>query len=181
MPFTPGLVGGHCIGVDPYYLTAAAERFGYHPEVILAGRRINDSMGSEIARKLVKLLAKQAKPVTSARVAILGLTFKENVPDLRNSKVPDIVAELQEFAIEPIVIDPLASPAEAWREYAIRLCSLEDCADLDAVVVAVPHASFRQLEPEWFVQRLNEQGVVVDIKSMFRGAQFPPNILYWSL
>ena len=119
LPFTPGLVGGHCIGVDPFYLTAAAEKLGYRPEVILAGRRINDSMGSEIAQKLVKLLIASGVSPCRARVGVLGLTFKQDVPDIRNSKVPDILAELREYGIEALVSDPLADPAAAQQAEAL--------------------------------------------------------------
>ena len=130
LPFTPGLVGGHCIGVDPYYLTARAEAVGYYPQVILSGRRINDGMGAFVAQRLVKLLIAAGRPVKGARVGILGLTFKEDVPDLRNSRVPDIVAELREFGIEALVDDPLADPAEAKREYGIELVAFENLAGL---------------------------------------------------
>src|SRR3954447_9874443 len=139
LPFTPGLVGGHCIGVDPYYLTARAEAAGYYPEVILAGRRINDSMGGYIARRLIKVLIAAERPVKGARVGILGITFKENVPDLRNSRVPDIVAELREFGIAASVADPLADPAEAKREYGVELVPLGALTKLDGLVLAVPH------------------------------------------
>src|SRR3954454_10061273 len=139
LPFTPGLVGGHCIGVDPYYLTARAEAAGYYPEVVLAGRRINDGMGGYIARRLVKLLIAAERSVKGARVGILGITFKENVPDLRNSRVPDIVTELREYGIEPMISDPLADPAEAEREYGVELVPLEALAELDGLVLAVPH------------------------------------------
>src|SRR5207245_11022979 len=121
LPFTPGLVGGHCIGVGPYYLTARAEAAGYYPQVILSGRRINDGMGGFIAQRLVKLLIAAERPVKGAKVGIVGITFKEDVPDLRNSRVPDIVAELREFGIASLVTDPLADPVEAEREYGVEL------------------------------------------------------------
>jgi UDP-N-acetyl-D-galactosamine dehydrogenase len=139
LPFTPGLVGGHCIGVDPYYLTAKAESVGHHPEVILAGRRINDDMGRFVARKTIKLLIGRGLMSKHARVAILGLTFKENVPDLRNSKVIDIVEELAEYGIEALVHDPMVSSGDAMHEYGIELCSAADLSDLDAVIMAVNH------------------------------------------
>ena len=139
LPFTPGLVGGHCIGVDPYYLTARAEAAGYYPQVILSGRRINDGMGGFIAQRLVKLLIAAERPVKGARIGILGITFKEDVPDLRNSRVPDIVAELREFGIAASVADPLADPAEAKREYGIELVPLEALTELDGLILAVPH------------------------------------------
>ncbi|HEY3297378.1 MAG TPA: nucleotide sugar dehydrogenase, partial [Armatimonadota bacterium] len=143
LKFSPGLVGGHCIGVDPYYLTAKAEELGYRPEVILAGRRTNDSMGKYIAEKMVKLLIKaDGKSVKHCRVGVLGLTFKENVPDLRNSRVPDIIAELQEYGISPLVHDPLADPAETLKEYGVRISKWEELSELDGMILAVPHKSY---------------------------------------
>src|SRR6266566_1958896 len=139
LPFTPGLVGGHCIGVDPYYLTARAEAAGYYPQVILAGRRINDGMGGFIARRFVKLLIAANRPIKGGKVGILGVTFKENVPDLRNSRVPDIVAELREFGIDPLVADPLADPEGVNHEYGIELVSLDEMSQLDGMILAVPH------------------------------------------
>jgi UDP-N-acetyl-D-galactosamine dehydrogenase len=147
LPFTPGLVGGHCIGVDPYYLTAKAESVGHHPEVILAGRRINDDMGRFVARKTIKLLIERGLMSKHARVAILGLTFKENVPDLRNSKVIDIVEELAEYGIEALVHDPMVSSEDAMHEYGIELCSAADLSDLDAVIIAVNHQHY--LSPDF--------------------------------
>src|SRR5262249_5226745 len=138
LPFTPGLVGGHCIGVDPYYLTARAEAVGYYPEVILSGRRINDGMGAFIAGRLGKLLIAAERPVEGARVGILGVTFKEDVPDLRNSRVPDIVAELADFGIAAAVVDPLADAAGVRREYGIELVAFETLDALDGLVLAVP-------------------------------------------
>ena len=181
LPFTPGLVGGHCIGVDPYYLTAAAERLGYRPEVILAGRRINDSMGGTIARKLVKLLASAGGEISGARVAILGLTFKEDVPDLRNSKIPDIVAELREFGIEPLVHDPLADPAEARREYGLELADLDECRGLNGLILAVNHEAYCAMDTASLTGRLLEGGVFIDVKSVFSRDQVQPDVAYWSL
>lgn len=140
--FQPGLVGGHCIGVDPYYLTYAAEMMGYHSQVILSGRRINDGMGAYVAQNCVKQLIANDKTVKDAQVAILGFTFKENCPDTRNSKVFDIVKELREFGIEPTVVDPEANAAEAERLYGIRLSSMSEVKDMDAVIVAVAHDCF---------------------------------------
>ena len=139
LPFRPGLVGGHCIGVDPYYLTHKAELLGYHPEVILAGRRINDGMGSYIARKTVKQMIHAGRNIKGARVNVLGLTFKENVPDIRNSKVIDIIRELHEFGVETFVHDPLASAEEALHEYGVRLADWEELPAADALILAVPH------------------------------------------
>jgi UDP-N-acetyl-D-glucosamine/UDP-N-acetyl-D-galactosamine dehydrogenase len=178
--FTPGLVGGHCIGVDPYYLTSCAEALGYHPQVILAGRRVNDDMARFIASKTIKLLVQAKKQVSGARVGILGITFKENVPDLRNSKVPDIVSELREFGIIPIVHDPIANAHAAREEYGIELSSLESFKDLDALVLAVSHAAYVG-KPEVLQHMLKSHGIFVDIKSAFTPNQFPNGISYWSL
>jgi UDP-N-acetyl-D-glucosamine/UDP-N-acetyl-D-galactosamine dehydrogenase len=181
--YTPGLVGGHCIGVDPYYLTAKAESVGYHPEVILAGRRINDGMGAFVARKLVKLLVQNDVPVKRARVGVLGLTFKEDVPDLRNSRVPDILRELKEFGIDVMVHDPLADPEEAGTEYGIALAPLELFHALDAVVLAVPHASYREAFAEGHLSGLlTRTGILIDVKSVLSPAALPAaGQLYWSL
>lgn len=179
LPFSPGLVGGHCIGVDPYYLTAKAEEMGYHPEVILSGRRINDGMGAFIAQKTVKMLVAANRPVRGARVGVFGLTFKENVPDLRNSRVPDIIKELAQFAITPMVHDPLADQQEAHEEYGIHLTSLEDMNDLDAIILAVPHAPYLNGHSTEILSKLVEGGVIVDIKSALKtGVR---NAHYWSL
>ncbi len=178
--FSPGLVGGHCIGVDPYYLTAKAEQIGYHPQVILAGRRINDGMGAFIAGKLAKLLIHGSLPVREARVGILGFTFKENVPDLRNSKVADILTELSEFGISPLVHDPLALPEEAHEEFGISLSPLSEFKQLEAVVIAVSHDAYRGLGAEAIRSMVRPGGVVIDVKSMFDAGDFP-GLSYWSL
>jgi len=181
LPFTPGLVGGHCIGVDPYYLTARAEAAGYYPEVILAGRRINDGMGGFIGRRLVKLLIAASRPVKGGKVGILGITFKENVPDLRNSRVPDIVAELKEFGIEPCVVDPLADPTEVFNEYGISLVSLEELNDLDGLILAVPHQAYAAAGWHNLFNMLVPGGTLIDVKSAIPRDIVPPNIKYWSL
>ena len=180
LPFTPGLVGGHCIGVDPYYLTAAAERLGYRPEVILAGRRINDAMGAMIASKLVKLLVKGGRNVGGARIGILGLTFKEDVPDLRNSKVPDIIAELREFGIEPLVHDPLADGDEARHEYGVELSPLDAFADLDGLVLAVNHREYLD-RASTLSEMVTPGGVIIDVKSALDAGSVPDGRIYWSL
>jgi len=180
LPFTPGLVGGHCIGVDPYYLTTAAERLGYRPEVILAGRKINDHMGKHIARKIVKLLLQQNGDVSAARLGILGLTFKENVPDLRNSKVPDIVAELHDYGISPIIHDPYANSDEALDLYGLKLSDLSAMTDLDVLVLAVNHDQYTR-DPDSFVSRLKSGGLLIDVKSVINPATLPDDINYWSL
>lgn len=180
LQFKPGLVGGHCIGVDPYYLTAKAESLGYHPEVILAGRRINDDMGHYVAEKTVKLLRKQDHAIKGARIGILGLTFKEDVPDLRNSRVPDIVKELRAYGIDPIVHDPLASAEEALHEYDIELRPFDVLTELDAVIVAVPHRHYAE-KLGGIVAGLRRGGVVIDVKSFVDPASLRPDLLYWSL
>ncbi len=181
LPFTPGLVGGHCIGVDPYYLTTKAKAAGYYPQVILAGRRINDGMGSYVAQRVVKLLIDRDFPVKSARVGVLGLTFKENVPDLRNSRVPDILTELRQFGIEPLVHDAMADAEEAMDEYGIKLTDLDQFADLHAVIVAVPHVEYGNRVGPGIAELLLPDGIVVDVKSAIDPATLPANIAYWSL
>lgn len=180
LPFSPGLVGGHCIGVDPYYLTSAAERSGYRPEVILAGRRINDDMGAFIARKTVKLLVSNGTNIRDARVGILGLTFKEDVPDLRNSKVPDIISELAEYGIEPIVHDPHANSDEAMHEYGLRLCAMEEMQDLDALILAVNHKDYLNNITE-ISAMCRKEAVFIDVKSAVDAASLPQTLKYWSL
>jgi UDP-N-acetyl-D-galactosamine dehydrogenase len=181
LPFTPGLVGGHCIGVDPYYLTARAEAAGYYPQVILSGRRINDGMGGFIAQRLVKLLIAAERPVKGARVGIVGITFKEDVPDLRNSRVPDIVSELRDFGITALVTDPLADPAEAKHEYGVELVSLERFAGLDGLILAVPHRVLGEKGWDRLFATLGAGGVFVDVKSAVARDRIPQGIHYWSL
>ncbi len=181
LPFTPGLVGGHCIGVDPYYLTAKAEAVGYHPEVVLAGRRINDGMGSFIAQELLRRLAKRDGSLSDMRVAILGLTFKPDVPDLRNSKVPDIVAELASFGVAAAVADPLAAPDLARQVYGIEIQAWEDLAGLDALVLAVPHRAYLERPLADLLAPLKPDGMVFDVKSALNPAEVPQGMSYWSL
>ncbi len=178
--FSPGLVGGHCVGVDPYYLTAKAEETGYHPQMILAGRRINDGMGAFLAQRLVKLLIHADIPVKTARVALLGLTFKENVPDLRNSRVPDIAAELRLFGIEPLIHDAVAEAGEAHKEYGLRLSDWEQIRGLDALIVAVGHRAYRELSCSQLTQCVRPGGVVMDVKSILDRACLS-HVHYWSL
>lgn len=179
--FTPGLVGGHCIGVDSFYLTTKAEEMGYHPQVILAGRRINDGMGSFLAQRMVKLLVHADVPIRCARVGILGLTFKENVPDLRNSRVPDIANELQQFGIEPLVHDPVANRKDACEEYGIKLVDWEHLHNLDGLVLAVAHRAFLELPPESLAGCLRPGGVLMDVKSALDPKALPSEVRYWSL
>jgi UDP-N-acetyl-D-galactosamine dehydrogenase len=184
LPFQPGLVGGHCIGVDPYYLTYRAEAAGYHPEVILAGRRINDSMGKYVAEKTVKLLIARGHRVSNARVGIFGLTFKENIPDLRNTRIVDICAELAEYGIVVLAHDPLADPAEALRECGLPLTPLPDMRDLDAAVLAVAHEQYRMFRPMDFAERFTrpDTAVVVDVKGLWRQKEAEQaGFLYWRL
>ena len=178
--FTPGLVGGHCIGVDPYYLTAKAESLGYHPEVILAGRRINDDMGKFVAQRMVKLLRQRDHAIKGARIGVLGLTFKEDVPDLRNSRVPDIIDELREYGIEPVVHDPMASAEEAQREYGIELRPFDALSALDGVILAVPHRQYLD-ELERIVASVRKQGVFIDVKSLLSPDEIRSDLRYWSL
>ena len=181
LPFQPGLVGGHCIGVDPYYLTAKAESVGYHPEVILAGRRINDNMGSFVAQELVRALARREGSLSGMRVAILGLTFKENVPDLRNSKVPDIATELSTFGICAQVHDPQAEPEIAAKAYGIELSAWDALRDLDAMILAVPHQSYLEQTTGDLLSGLKPDGILLDVKSALRRDLLPEGLSYWSL
>ncbi|WP_373046586.1 nucleotide sugar dehydrogenase [Vulgatibacter sp.] len=180
--FTPGLVGGHCIGVDPYYITSKAEELGYFPEVILSGRRINNGMGAFIAQRLIKMLAKGGKPITGAKVGVLGLTFKENVSDLRNSRVPDIITELRAFGVEVVVTDAFADPREAQHEYGLELSPLSALRDLDALVLAVSHQPYLDMPRSDLLGMLKGGGgVLIDVKSLFEPASLPNSIAYWSL
>ncbi len=185
LPFRPGLVGGHCIGVDPYYLTYKAEELGYHSQVILSGRRINDDMGAWVAQSLVKELIANSIPVRGAKVAILGFTFKENCPDTRNTKVIDIYKELNEFGITPIVVDPQADAAEAKRLYGIEFQTMADVKDLDAAMIAVQHSDFTGLKSEDIAKFFNAKHgtkVFFDLKGMFKKEEFPaPAWDYWRM
>lgn len=183
LKFSPGLVGGHCIGVDPYYLTYKAEQLGYHSQIILSGRRINDDMGRYVAEHVVKNLISVESPVKGAKVAVLGFTFKENCPDTRNTKVIDIIRELREYGIDPLVCDPVADAGEAEQLYNIKFTSLKELKELDALIVAVAHEEFQQLS----LEKLNNffadtQKVVVDVKSLFNRQQLEKaGYSYWSL
>ena len=179
--FSPGLVGGHCIGVDPYYLTAKAEELGYHPQVILAGRRINDGTGAYIAQRFVKSLIHAKITVMGARVAILGLTFKENVPDIRNSRVPDIVAELDSFGVNARVHDPLADPAQCRHEYGITLAPWEELTALDGIILAVPHGEYLAMGSARLLAALKPRAILADIKSVLDPSLLPAEVTYWSL
>lgn len=182
--FTPGLVGGHCIGVDPYYFTYKAEQLGYHSQIIASGRKINDDMGKYVGGNVIKEMIKAKIDIDGARVAVLGLTFKENVSDVRNTKVIDVIEELQEYGIEPIVYDPHAEPEEVEREFNIRLADKDEVRDVDSVVFAVPH---KELLDHYSLDKLggvyrSDKKVLVDIKSTFdRNDAVKKGFQYWSL
>jgi UDP-N-acetyl-D-galactosamine dehydrogenase len=167
LPFRPGLVGGHCIGVDPYYLTHKAEMLGYHPQVILAGRRINDGMAAYVAQQTVKQMINAGSCIKGAKIIVLGLTFKENCPDLRNSKVADLVRELQDYGCEVLVHDPIAEPAEAFHEYRIRLVPWDQLPAADAVVATVSHRQYLAMPLADVLAKLKPEGVFVDVKSAY--------------
>jgi UDP-N-acetyl-D-galactosamine dehydrogenase len=172
LPFKPGLVGGHCIGVDPYYLTHKAELVGYHPEVILAGRRINDSMGAHIARKTVQQMIHAGRNIKGARVNVLGLTFKEDCPDIRNSKVVDILRELKEFGVEIFVHDPAANADDALHEYGVRLHRWEDLPAADALILAVSHRQYLEFPVKAVVEKIVREGCLIDVKSVLDAEAF---------
>lgn len=171
LPFRPGLVGGHCIGVDPYYLTHKAQEIGYHPEVILAGRRINDSMGAYVAERVLKLMTQRRIPVADSRILILGLAFKENCPDLRNTRVVDIAAELQGYHAQVDIHDPWINAEEAEHEYRIRPVARPAPGAYDAVILAVAHNQFRDMGIEGIRRLCKPNAVVYDVKSLFQADQ----------
>ncbi|MGB7540702.1 MAG: nucleotide sugar dehydrogenase [Burkholderiales bacterium] len=171
LPFRPGLVGGHCIGVDPYYLTHKAEMMGYHPEVILSGRRINDNMGKFIAEQTIKQMIRAGSQVRGAKVNVLGLTFKENVPDLRNSRVIDVILELKSYGADVLVHDPVAAPAEAHKEYGINIASWEELPVADAIIVAVAHKEFLRRDVSDYRKKTSSNGCFVDVKAQFDPAK----------
>lgn len=201
LKFTPGLVGGHCIGVDPYYLTYKAEQIGYHSQIILAGRKINDDMGKYVAENVVKSMLKADKQVKGSTVAVFGITFKENCPDVRNTKVVDVINELKEYGIETKVIDPVADKNDLWNTYGIKLCNFEEISDIDAAVFAVPHNEFKSIRLEdikkifnqrWNGHRdtttevndsnFNNKYVLIDIKGIFDKKEAEDmNFQYWRL
>lgn len=181
--FQPGLVGGHCIGIDPYYLTYKAEMEGYHSQVILSGRRINDDMGKYIAENCIKSLIKAGKIIRHSKVVILGMTFKENCPDSRNSKVFDIVRELREYGIEPVVYDPIADADEVERLYGIKLAGKDEVNDADAVIVSVAHEGFKGITKEDLDKMYKEgQNVLMDVKGILNKNDYPSDeYVYWRL
>lgn len=171
LPFRPGLVGGHCIGVDPYYLTHKAQMVGYHPEVILAGRRINDGMGQFIAEQTVKMLARQGLHTAGQTVIVLGLTFKEDVPDLRNSKVIDVVRELEAYGINVVIHDPIADREEAHEEYGVNLVDWDKLPKANAIVAAVSHKAYQKQGLPALLDKLVDKGVFIDVKSAWDPAE----------
>ncbi len=183
LKFAPGLVGGHCIGVDPYYLTYKAEEIGYHSQVILSGRRINDSMGQYVTESLIKLMAKSGVPISGAKVAVLGLTFKENCPDTRNSRVVDIIHELREYGIEPVVCDDVADKGGAEREYGLELTEFEKVNNCDAVILAVAHDEFKALSmSDYDALYKNETKILLDVKGILDRKTFESaGYKYWRL
>jgi UDP-N-acetyl-D-galactosamine dehydrogenase len=207
LKFSPGLVGGHCIGVDPYYLTYKAEQMGYYSQVILSGRKINDDMGKYVAESTVKKMIKANKQINGAKVAVFGVTFKENCPDVRNTKVIDVIKELEEYGIEVKVVDPVADKEDLWRLYRINLISIEELKDLDAVIFAVSHDEFKNLNLEDIKRMYRSNGIIdndvfnevavtsefvlnnesndfvlIDIKGLFnRTEALNSGFLYWRL
>ncbi|MFT3959990.1 nucleotide sugar dehydrogenase [Propionivibrio sp.] len=182
LPFRPGLVGGHCIGVDPYYLTHKAEMLGYHPEVILAGRKINDGMGKFIAEQTVKNLVRNGWQIKDAPIVVLGLTFKEDCPDLRNSRVIDVIRELQSYGARVIVHEPVADAEEAGHEYGVELTPWEDLPKAAAIVAAVAHQVFRDRPLADYLEKLQPGGVLTDVKSLFDEAQLKKwGVTVWRL
>lgn len=184
--FRPGLVGGHCIGVDPYYFTYEAEKLGYHSQIILSGRKVNDGMGAFVADATIKQLILAGKAPKNSKVVILGLTFKENCPDTRNSKVEDIIKRLEEYEIRPIVVDPWASERDAMHEYGVELTKLEDVKDADCVIIAVAHDEFRSMSLEelngLYAEGANETKVLIDVKSILdRASVLNAGYKYWRL
>ncbi|MGO1368559.1 nucleotide sugar dehydrogenase [Senegalia sp. (in: firmicutes)] len=205
LKFTPGLVGGHCIGVDPYYLTYKAEEMGYHSQIILSGRKINDDMGKYVAENTVKKMIKANKQINGSKVVIFGVTFKENCPDVRNTKVVDVIKELEEYGIEVKVVDSVADKEDLWHEYRINPCNIEEVKDMDAIIFAVPHEEFKSITFEdiktmyktkenVYSEVMNEVAVaseinslrgdyvLIDVKGMFNRKEAEDrNYLYWRL
>ncbi|WP_130616480.1 nucleotide sugar dehydrogenase [Cohnella abietis] len=182
--FKPGLVGGHCIGIDPYYLTYKAEDAGYHSKIILAGRHINDGMGKYIAQNIIKMLVKLKLDINKARIGFLGLSYKEDCSDIRNTKVTDIIQELQEYSITPIVADPLVDKRHVYEEYGIEMTDMSEMKDLNVIIVAVPHREFLQMNIDDFANLYSEDQtkIMVDIKAVFSKTDFENNgYHYWSL
>ncbi len=182
LKFTPGLVGGHCIGVDPYYLTYKAEQLGYHSQIILSGRRINDDMGKYVAENVIKKLIKIGKPVKNAKVGLLGFTFKENCPDTRNTKVIDIVNELNEYGISPMIADPIADTDEAKKLYGVSFVGMKDMKDLDALILAVAHTAFEEITIETYDAMFATDKLLIDVKGILDRQKYEnAGYVYWRL
>ena len=181
LKFTPGLVGGHCIGVDPYYLTSKAQELGYHPEVILSGRRINDGMASHVASRLVQTLARNGRLNAETRVGILGMTFKENVPDIRNSKVVDLYNALGQYGITPVACDPMVDADQMEHEYGIKLVERDAFHSMDVLILAVPHSETMDSIWEDLPQLVKTGGMVCDLKSVLDTKRLPADLSYWTL
>ena len=186
MGFRPGLVGGHCIGVDPYYFTYEAEKLGYHSQIILSGRKVNDGMGGFVADATIKQLVLAGKAPKNAKVVILGLTFKENCPDTRNSKVEDIIKRLAEYEINPIVVDPWADPKDAMREYGVALTELDDVKDADCIILAVAHSCFKEMPLDKLLSLFGDKPqcdkVLIDVKNVYTiEAVKATGVRYWRL
>jgi len=178
LKFFPGLVGGHCIGVEPYYLVFKAREYRYHPQVIASGRYVNDSMGYYVAKQTVKKLIAAGKNVLNTKVLVMGVTFKEDVSDIRNSRVPDIISELKSYGVTVDVVDPHASSKEVEHEYGFALAE-KPASDYDAVIVAVSHKPYIDLSEDYFLSITNERAILVDVKGIFRGKI--KQMTYWSL
>lgn len=179
LPFTPGLVGGHCIGVDPYYLTTRAEQAGVHPQVILAGRRTNDSMGAYVVERTVKELIAAGKSIRGSKVGVVGVSFKENVPDLRNSRVPEICQGLKDYGVEVLLHDPMVEASDLQSEYGLNMVEFEQLQGVDAILFAVPHQGWAARVAE--LASHPETAVLVDVRGAIAKAQIPPNTRYWRL
>lgn len=181
--FTPGLVGGHCIGVDPYYFIYKAEELGYHSQIILAGRKINDGMAKYVAENTIKSLIKAEKQIKGSKVAIMGLTFKENCPDTRNTKVIDIISELKEYGVEVLVYDPIADKEEAFEEYGLEFNSIDELKNVDAIICAVPHDEFKSITLERLASMYSKgKKVLIDIKGLYDKKDIDKNgLIYWKL
>lgn len=181
LPFRPGLVGGHCIGVDPYYLTHRADQLGYHTQIISAGRRINDSVSGFVAQKVLELLYRSGSKAKNRKAAVLGLTFKENVPDLRNSKVGGLVKQLKTYGLEVVTHDPVVTGAESMAEMGLGICDPDELRDADCVILAVPHEAYIANNAAWVMDKLGPDTIVVDIKSKLDRGLLKPGQQYWSL
>ncbi|MBB6713533.1 nucleotide sugar dehydrogenase [Clostridium gasigenes] len=183
LKFNPGLVGGHCIGVDPYYLTYRAEQLGYTSQVIAAGRKVNDGMGKFVAEETIKQLIKADKKIKGAKVGVLGITFKEDCPDVRNTKVTDIISCLEEYSVDCLVVDPVAEPSEVEREYGIKMTRIEDLKDLDVIIVAVSHTDYRKMPLSNLLELYKDENkIIIDIKGIVNKNEAKKNnVAYWSL